>query len=268
MLKALLPLFLLFMTMAAAVAQDANGQLNQVVNGLRQGPWRIEGRSGKTDQGNYVDGKKDGEWVTTASDGVVRSRVTFTNGVPKGPATYYYPDGSVMESGYWNVDHWEGSYARFHNNGNKSCDFQYDSKGKRTGTQTYYHENGKVMFQGQWQSGKINGPLSVYNEEGRKVMERNYDADGKFQGKLDIEIPKAKQPNSSSTTQQSPAPSTTFQGSGDFTIYDSRGRKELTGTFKNGKLVTGDKYIYDANGKLIRIDKYRDGKKVGSSKPR
>lgn len=267
MLKALLPVILLFLTMVAATAQDANGQINQVVNGLRQGPWRIEGRGGKVDQGNYTNGQKNGEWISTAPDGVIRSRVTFENGVPKGPATYYFPDGSIMESGFWNVDHWEGSYARYYNNGNKSCDFQYDAKGKRTGTQTYYHENGKVMFQGQWQSGKINGPLSVYNEDGRKVMERKYDANGNFKGDVDIAVKNAKQ-QSTVVHQPAEASKSIFQGSGEFTIYDARGRKDQKGTFKNGKLITGDKYVYDANGKLIRIDKYRDGKKVSSSKPR
>ncbi len=241
------------------VAQRPEGEpLNRTENGVRQGWWQIEGRNGKIDEGAYVNGKKHGEWVTTSADGVVRSRVTYDNGVPRGKATYYFPDGKVMETGYWNVDHWDGEYGRFYENGNKSCSFNYDNKGRRTGKQTYFHENGTLMYDGVWEAGKINGPLSIYNDEGRKVMERNYDASGKYQGSQDL-TPEVGEVEGKSNRE--------FHGSGNFTIYDSSGRRDMTGQFKDGVLINGEKFIYNSAGKLERIDKYSGGKKVGSSKP-
>lgn len=234
----------------------SSGQENKVVDGKREGVWRIVGKSGKVDVGKYVGGQKDGEWVTMSADSVVRSRVTFVRGIPQGMATYYYADGGVMESGYWNVDHWEGEYARYYDNGKKSCEFTYDAEGRRTGKQSYYHENGALMFEGEWREGKIKGALAIYNEEGRKVMERNYDEGGKYQGSQELVIEEGDKGESKA-----------FRGSGSFTIYDERGRKEQTGTFKDGKLVNGDKFVYDENGKLVRVETYKNGKRVGVKKP-
>lgn len=249
----------LLLTLSASAQKQEGGELNKIENGVRQGWWRIEGRNGRVDEGAYVNGKKNGEWVTTDAKGVVRSRVTFDNGVPRGMATYYYPDGKVMETGYWNVDHWEGDYGRYYENGNKSCSFNYDNRGRRAGKQTYYHENGKLMFDGVWEAGKINGPLSIYNDEGQKVMERNYDTSGNYQGSQDV-VPEVPSGAGGKTSKD-------FKGTGNFSIYDSFGRKEMSGQFKNGVFMTGDKFIYDSAGKLIRVDKYVDGKKVGSKNP-
>ena len=129
-------------------AQTDDSDINKQVDGVRQGKWRIEGRNGKVEEGEYVDGKKHGEWTMTDKDGVLRSRVTFENGKAKGMAIYYFPDGTVMEKGIWNIDHWEGDYERYYQNGKKSCQFHYDDRGRRTGQQTYYHENGNLMFDG------------------------------------------------------------------------------------------------------------------------
>ncbi len=242
-------------TSTASTQQSSSQEetLNQTVNGKRHGKWRIE-RKGKIDEGEYLNGNKNGEWHTTLADGTLISSVTFDNGVPKGEAFYYYADGTLMEKGYWNVDHWEGDYVRCHPNGNKSCSFTYNENGKRTGRQVYYHENGNVMFEGEWNNGKINGTLSIYNEDGNKIMERNYDASGKYQG-----------------TQETPSEATQtstrdFTQTGQFTLFDGKGRKEQKGKFVNGELVDGEKYIYGDDGKLQKTEVYKNGKLVGTKK--
>lgn len=256
MFRAVLSLALAVTLVTPALAQAEGEPQNRLVDGQRQGRWRLEGRNGKVDEGSYEAGKKNGEWVTTSPDGVVRSRVTFAMGVPKGKATYYFPDGSIMETGTWNVDHWEGEYERFYANGNKSCSFSYDAKGQRVGVQTYFHENGQKMFEGRWEAGRISGALSIFNEEGRKIMERNYDASGKYQGSQQVDLP----------AEQGPGAGREFHGTGNFTIYDANGRKEQVGQFKNGKLMTGCRYFYDSNGRLSKTEKYAEGKLVGTVK--
>ena len=235
-------------------AQEAD--VNRLVDGVRQGRWRIEGRNGKVDEGLYVDGKKHGEWVTMSAAGVPRSRVTFNNGVAIGRAVYYFEDGSVMEEGFWNVDHWEGSYQRFYANGNKSCSFNYDNTGRRVGKQSYYHENGKIMFDGEWVAGKVSGALSIYNEDGVKVMERNYDNSGKYQGSQQVDVAEA-----------ATAGKREFTGTGAYTLYDAAGRRERTGKFIKGVLINGEKFHYDESSKLIKIDVVKDGKVTATRTP-
>lgn len=236
----------------SSFAQSDSDQLNRQVGKMRIGKWRIEGRNGKVEEGEYVEGKKHGEWTMKDGNGTYRSRVTFDHGVPKGPAVYYFPDGSVMEQGTWNFDHWEGDYVRYYQNGNKSCEFFYDNTGRRTGHQTYYHENGNMMFDGNWENGKISGALSIYNEEGVKVMERTYDKTGNYTGSQQADAP----PSQAGSGK-------TFKGTGTYTLFNSKGKKDQSGRFVNGQLIDGEKYFYDNNGKLSRTEKYRGGKPVG-----
>ena len=90
------------------VAQDDDA-INQMVDGKKNGLWRTRQKNGKTQEGSYIAGRKDGEWKTTRADGTTESIVTFSNGVARGRAIYFYSDGkTIMEEGIWNIDHWEG----------------------------------------------------------------------------------------------------------------------------------------------------------------
>lgn len=236
---------------ALAIAQS--DEFNRIVDGLREGFWRIEGKNGKTEEGNYAAGKKNGEWKTTNANGQLKSIITYVKGEAIGKAIFYFDDGKIMEEGYWNIDHWEGSYDRYHENGNKACQFNYDNRGRRQGQQLYFHENGKVMYDGVWFQGKINGTLSVYNDKGQKTMERTYDESGKFQGSEDI-VP----------LTQTVDPFASFTGTGTFTLFNVDGTVGRKGQFVQGKLIDGEIYIYNESGKRIRTDVYKGGNKIGS----
>lgn len=226
-------------------------EINNIIDGKRDGFWRIEGKNGKVEEGNYTAGNKTGIWKTTNKDGIVICEITFTNGEAIGEATMYFNNGSIMEKGFWNIDHWEGSYERYHETGKKACQFTYDNRGRREGRQLYFHENGKVLYDGEWKGGKIIGALSVFNNEGQKVMERVYDESGKFQGSSDAQLPPAQ--NSYDN----------FTGTGNFTLFNLNGKVERKGDFNNGKLINGERYVYDDKGKLKYTEVYRNGEMIG-----
>lgn len=256
MLKTILTV--IAMTLAAAgttgeVSLPQDGSVNQTEGGKRVGHWIVKAANGKTEEGDYVDGKKSGVWTTRAADGTIRSEVTFTGGMSKGPAKIYYANGTLMESGTWNVDHWEGGYTRFNESGSKACDFTYNAKGRREGRQVYYHENGKVMYDGEWSDGKITGSVAMYDENGKKTGERKYDAAGNFCGTTEA---------AKADTSQSPQKPKNLNSSGEATIFNKDGRKSQSGRFVDGKLIDGERYTYDKTGRLTRIDKVKGGKAV------
>ncbi len=227
---------------------------NQMVAGVRQGRWIVKSLGGKKQEGIYVNGKKEGVWVTTMSGGVVRAKVTYSKGLPMGPAEYFYPDGSVMEKGVWNIDHWEGVYERYYGNGTIACKFSYNDDGQRDGRQVYYHENGQVMYDGTWSGGKIDSVLYVYDGQGRKVAERYYDDSGVYSSTQKRDVP---------GDDATPFPvGNGFTSTGNLTLFNSNGQKEQSGKFVNGRLINGEKYFYDSAGKLIRTETYRNGKPV------
>ena len=248
----LITLLLAFPCPSPGQETHPDGTINQTVNGLRQGRWEIKCANDCIEAGEFKNGRKNGVWLTRTAGGTMISEITYTSGMAKGPAKIYYPNGSLMESGVWNVDHWEGAYTRYHENGNRACDFTYNAKGHRQGKQVYYHENGKVMYDGEWSDGKITGTISVYDETGKKIGERNYDAQGKFSGNTKIVAPDSSHGNAPKYNKR--------DKTGNLTIFDSSGRKEQSGQFENGKLINGERYVYDKAGKLIRTDKVRNGR--------
>ncbi|MBP5366726.1 MAG: hypothetical protein J6Y82_12545 [Bacteroidales bacterium] len=240
-------LFIVLCGFTSLRAQIDSTEINRETDGVREGFWRIEGINGKVEEGNYAAGKKVGIWKTT-KNGIIQSEVTFTDGQAIGEATIYFPDGTLMEKGYWNIDHWEGGYDRYHENGKKACQFTYDKRGRREGRQLYFHENGKVLYDGEWKGGKIVGTLSMFNDQGQKVLERNYSESGKFEGATEIQVSAAKANVSAE-----------FTGTGNFTLYNLKGKVERKGYFRQGKLIDGEMYIYNASGTLQRTDVYKNG---------
>lgn len=233
-----------------ANAQDeapAPEETNKVVDGLRQGFWHIEGNNGKVDEGYYVDGKKHGKWKSLTIDGKVKSIVTYDTGKPRGEAIFYDLNGIETEHGFWNVDHWEGNYVRFHPNGQKACEFNYDNKGRRQGKQLYFHDNGAVMYEGNWQEGKIHGTLTAYDNQGHKILERNYNNEGKFESAIAVPI------------NASAPPPRTFTGTGTYTLYNMNGKVDRKGNFVKGDLIDGERYVYREDGSLNYIEVYKDG---------
>ncbi len=252
--KNLILLLLAFATQIA-LAHVQETEINSVVNGVRQGFWRLEGKNGKVDEGYYVDGKKDGKWKGLSANGAVMSIITYNAGKPQGEAIFYDENGKETEHGYWNIDHWEGNYVRYHANGNKACEFIYDGKGRRNGPQKYFHENGKVMYDGNWENGKIKGVLTAYDDQGRKVLERNYNDEGKFVSAVETPITQGGTKGNAELRK--------FTGTGAYTLFNINGKIDRKGNFVKGELIDGERYVYDEDGNLSYIEIYADGKVKG-----
>lgn len=235
---ALLPWLLL--SVAATPSYGQEGAHNQTVNGQRVGFWSIKNAQGWRSEGNYKEGEKDGEWREYTPEGTLNQTMTYVKGVASGPVTTYYDDGTVMERGIWRRDHWEETYVRNHPNGTKACALIYNADGKRQGKQLYYRANGTLLYEGDWDNGKLQGELSRFDEQGKKIA-----APGEEPPALEAQE---------------------FKRTGELTIFNNKGQREQRGTFKEGKLVNGQKFFYDAAGRLIRTEIWRNGQKIGEKK--
>ena len=106
------------------------------------------------EDGEYVDGKKEGRWVSYFANGNVRSEGSYRDGQKEGPWTQYHP------------------------NGNKKSEATFVG-GKYTGLYTSYHENGKRQWQGRYNEirgnsadGTKEGVWLDYEEDGETVRRR------------------------------------------------------------------------------------------------
>lgn len=135
-------IILLFCITFDIAAQDKNFKdtINIIdASGKKQGHWIRFGQSlpktcykpdQKVDEGFYKDNKKTGVWTEYYCSGGIKNKITFTNGVPIGPATMYYDDGKIAEEGIWQVKNWVGKYKLYNRDGTFK-EYFIDDKGNK-----------------------------------------------------------------------------------------------------------------------------------------
>ena len=243
-----------------------NDTINQInVSNQKQGTWVIFDASGQniTAKGSYLDNKKEGSWITYYPNGLIKHEITFVKGLANGPAKFYYNTGQLWEEGTWIIDHWSGSYRFYYPSGKVAYDWNYNKIGKRQGEQKYYHDNGNLKFVGSWDNGVNASPLKMFDQDGKLMAERVYQ-DGNFEKQVPLV-----------SGQSDSSPTTRFNETGEYTIYNLSGQIEKKGYFKEGQLINGEHFIYDTsglistklvfeNGLLKKTMYYQNGKLVKS----
>jgi antitoxin component YwqK of YwqJK toxin-antitoxin module len=230
------------------------------INNHKQGLWIKFNNTGDEilEQGIYSSNKKSGWWISYYPNGKVKHKITYKNGKAIGPAEFYYENGLISEQGNWHIDHWKGNYKFYNKSGSLAYDWNYNERGQRTGTQKYYHDNGVLKYTGEWNEGKATGTLMIFDDSGKLVTERVYD-NGEFKENKAI---------TENITTEEVAPrqevaatkvTSTFNGTGNHTIYNLHGLVEKQGFFVNGKIFNGKHCFYDDNKELIKVVHYQNG---------
>lgn len=230
------------------------------IHNRKQGLWLKLNDAGDQllEQGKYISNRKDGLWISYYPSGNVKHKITYQNGKAIGLAQFYYDNGILSEEGIWHVDHWQGNYKFYNENGRLAYDWNYDDTGKRTGNQKYYHENGTLKYTGMWTDGKATGTLKIYDDKGRLITERVYN-DGEFMENVAIteNITTNEVAPQQALAQQHEH--STFKGTGNHTVYNLHGLVEKQGFFVNGKIFTGKHCFYNQEKKLIKVVHYQNG---------
>ena len=66
-------------------------------------------------QGNYKNGKKEGEWVSYDDNGQLLGKGSFKNGKRDGEWAYYH-DGQLWNKGNYKNGKKEGEWVKYHDN--------------------------------------------------------------------------------------------------------------------------------------------------------
>jgi antitoxin component YwqK of YwqJK toxin-antitoxin module len=105
--------------------------------------------------GQYVDGLKDGEWVTYGASGKKMSEGRYKRGQKDGRWILYYPNGEKKSEATFVDGKYSGLYTSYHKNGRRSWE-------------GYYNE-----VDGSAAGGTKEGPWYSYAEDGETVIGRN-----------------------------------------------------------------------------------------------
>jgi uncharacterized protein len=159
------------------------------------GIWRFYSEDGYVEsEGEFVNGKKSGEWKKLYPTGKTLSIGKYENDEPTGIWTHYFEDGSVNSKGEYVEGKKQGYWSTFSKGGVKRSEITYN---KGTGEYREYYPNGKLktkgikqgeLSQGAWQyfyeDGKLEGDCQFENGKG---IYTGYYPNGSLQTKGKIE---------------------------------------------------------------------------------
>nr|WP_302180038.1 toxin-antitoxin system YwqK family antitoxin [Chryseosolibacter indicus] len=190
------------------------------------GHWRFYAEDGTLQsQGEYNNGKKQGEWITYYPNGEVSSRGSFAHDIPAGKWEHYFEDGSVSSAGEYEGGKKSGIWKTMSTGGIVKSETSYAAG---EGEYREYYSSGKLKTTGKIVNDKREGKWEYYYEHGVREGECEYK-----------------------------------NGKGVYYGYYPNGNLQTKGTL-DGEVKTGTWEIYENDGKLSGYYRpFYDNKKLG-----
>ncbi len=115
------------------ITPDLNGQFERKCNGVL------------IEKGEFVNGEKNGEWITYSRKGKLIRKLNFDNGFLNGKVELFYVNGKPKVTG------------------------QFEN-GKKIGQWTYYTLKGKILAEGSYDSNKPIDTWTINDKKGKKPV--------------------------------------------------------------------------------------------------
>ena len=132
-------------------------------------------------EGNYVNGKKSGLWLSYHNNGMMSDSTVYSFGKMIGTSLSWHPDGSISDSTIENEDG-SGILVSWFENGSPSIAGFYSTGRKQDGKWKYFHSNGTISSIEVFNTGKL-VDKTYYDEQGKKQTDTtNKDRDAIFPG--------------------------------------------------------------------------------------
>lgn len=265
-----LALFLLFVSFFVS---QINAQNLKNKEGRRTGKW-IFYKSGssknlKVEEGIFVDGRKEGQWINYFEDGKApKLKGSYSNNRPDGDFIRFYENGAVKEKGSFSKENYKGQYLRYHSNGKIAYVGNYNNSGEETGLIQFHYENGNLELEYTVKNKMLTGILNRYFENGNLQSSITFSTNGKISSTKTFDqkktVVKTLNPvDKSDAVPNLKNPKTKgikFVAFGYNKVYNENDEIWMDGIFKNGQLWDGKVYTYDRDGILQRVLVYKEGK--------
>ncbi len=198
-------------------------------NGMSDGVSKYIGPNNHVETiGSFVNGQKEGEWLSYFSNKVLSNKKIYVNDELDGISKRYNKEGVLVEN---------TTYVN----------------GELNGQDTDYHPNGKKSVETMYLDGKKHGKATYYDEEGSVVMFRYFDY-GVFRSYSYL-----------GADGKEVAPIFLGPGNNLIVTYFQNGKKATEHNRKNG-LIEGVYYDYYSNGQVASEKTFKFGEYHGKSK--
>jgi len=206
--------------------------------------------------GNYIEGKKNGEWTYFYANSDTLKIVNFTNDKGNGNYQFYFDNNRVKESGYYKDGELDGIIKLFYPNGILKYDYNFKS-GKKDGIANEYYNFGAIKATYVYEAGELNGEVVQYHANGKVKFKASF-IKGKREGKS-IEYYDNGQEKSVATYINN-------ETDGEYKQYYQNGKIDRQGKLAKSINVGEWKY-YDNSGVLTSVKVWDDnGKENGDVK--
>jgi len=118
---------------------------------LKNGNYLFTCTNSLTEKGAYKNGNKNGSWTIKNKNGIVISRIEYSEGILNGTYQLFFYEGEPKLT------------AQFENN-------------KPIGNWKYFNKKGKILKQGKYKNGEPIGIWKVFDKKGKKII-AEYDFD-------------------------------------------------------------------------------------------
>jgi antitoxin component YwqK of YwqJK toxin-antitoxin module len=131
-------------------------------------------------EGQYVNGKREGNWLSFHTNGVMKDSAFYINDKRTGIAMGWHNNGYMSDSSFYNADGTSVSVG-WYDNGNPSYAGRF-FKNKPQGKVQYFHKNGSMAALEKWEQDKLVEAV-YYDEAGKELTAPLYKtADAEFTG--------------------------------------------------------------------------------------
>ena len=116
-----------------------------------------------------------GTYASADAKGKTKASYSIVDGKANGAVTYYYENGTIMETGAFVNNEKSGEWLRWDEKGNKIGQAFY-VMGKKNGTWMVWDMNGTKRYEMNYAMGEKTGTWKMWDENGVLTSEKNYSA--------------------------------------------------------------------------------------------
>ena len=139
---------------------------------------------GLTEEGDYLNGLRNGNWTVYFANNYPKSITGYVEGKKQGLWISLDNRGQLQERAYYHNDKLHGEYVKYNRSRIKE-EYFYEN-GFLEGPLKKYYPNGNIMEESNYKNGKLDGIAKWYDQEGNVTIEYEY-KDGEWLNKEEEE---------------------------------------------------------------------------------
>ena len=123
-------------------------------------------------QGDYLNGVREGVWTEFHPNGFVKSMTGYVNGAQQGQSIVIDDRGQAESTSFYHNGQMDGEYLKF--NRTRIKEKRMYKNGKLNGLTEIFYADGKIMESSYYVDGLRDGVAKWYDQQGVVTIEYNY----------------------------------------------------------------------------------------------